>query len=1238
MPRLSRLSTGILAGWKSMRTKRPPVPPPAPAPSAPPIATVSSPTITEAGNLVFTVTLVTAPVGLAASFPISLGGGTATSGTDYTATLTNANFSSGVTIAGSTITVPVGVGSFTVTVATTSDTIDELDETTQLVVGGVTGIGTITDDDAAPTIASVSDASGTEGSTLVHTVTLSNASYTTTSHSISFTSITATAAVDYLLTSFSDSNLSNGVTYSLGTVYVPAGVVSFTVSVDTDDDAIAEGTETYQLTVGTATGTGTILDNDSVDSMALGYNVNVAPYANLMWQASAWQDPTNGYEFHSTQNQGLFTTSFPLVEYVLTVAQVSDNLPGGTYTWRNPDGNNIKIIDSDGATLVAYTTTTGGTFVLPAGKGIMILCKGGMTNSAGTRLGAFQIIIPGHTASWDAGDYFSTSWVNFHTTLGTSAIRTMDLGKTNSNLADTWARRTDMTGCTFSSKAHGIPFEVQLAMGVKLGVPVWMCVPTRFDDAAVASLATLINTTIAANPGLEVWLEYGNEIWNFGNSRFRNNTWWVTRLTFTKGTLAVSGSTFTKTAHGWLDDQRINTYLDWQSREVWANEEASADYYDGIAGGTLYVKVLTANTFELYRGAGATGGKITCPALVTQVIYDVWNEPAHDMHGNYATRAKQIWDIVDGICGAGVVKAVMAGQSADVGLDFISNRLANPTIHARVDYYADAPYYFPILMGGAIDRTSNTFTPKLWASHSVDATFRVYAAGATPTDPEIVAGTGQIASTTISHTYTGTPYTSGAGVAVVDGTSYKTYFVAVDSRGFTWIWGQTVAAAAVTDTVDVLDTYANQAMRAMAMMDDSEEAYQNIVNLAASKVAALAALNPDIQLVGYEGHSHDDQSTYNKPASILSWHESLQESSEQVAALVAYVNLLAASGYKKFFLFTDGEDQGPWGIADDVYDTSDPRFVALSAFAGQVPITTPLSLDAVEAWTATDPGAFPHTVHTFADATLTYSIVSGNSGNYAFSGANLQMVNNTGINFAVSVERILKCRATNGSTNAFFDVSVGTGPAVFYQVDDLAAFRGADDASNTEITQSKGGTIPLSAGSASTISGGYWNSNGGQYADSAATTATIATATEDVLMMLAVSDPDGEAAGGEALRLGVVPMMIFGKSGGGNWDCYIHNGTVDTGFNFGVAANSTKRVLWVWWDSVNQLAHWGVDNTPINPSAPTGDSIGITFPASFSRYLSTFRYNVGGWRVSKRVRTRAEVLSEVAQFKTDMGV
>ncbi|MRD47336.1 hypothetical protein GHT07_08590, partial [Caenimonas koreensis DSM 17982] len=218
------------------------------------VSSVSAASVTEGGNLVHTVTMSNA-ADHATSFAYSLGGGTASSG-DYTAA--SVSFSNLVTLSGGFVTVPANVSSFTVTVPTVGDAVDEFDETVNLTVGGASATGTIVDDDTA-TISSVSAASVTEGGNLVHTVTMSTTADHATSFAYSLGGGTASSG-DYTAASVS---FSNSVTLSGGFVTVPATVSSFTVTVPTVGDAVDEFDETVNLTVGGASATGTIVDDDT---------------------------------------------------------------------------------------------------------------------------------------------------------------------------------------------------------------------------------------------------------------------------------------------------------------------------------------------------------------------------------------------------------------------------------------------------------------------------------------------------------------------------------------------------------------------------------------------------------------------------------------------------------------------------------------------------------------------------------------------------------------------------------------------------------------------------------------------------------------------------------------------------------------------------------------------------------------------------------------------------------------
>ncbi|MFN4764681.1 hypothetical protein ACKGJN_16250, partial [Gillisia sp. Q332] len=222
------------------------------------VQSVSDATEIEGTDLTHTVTMTTASA-TDETYAFSVTDVTASAGTDYTATPV---FSNGVTYdpITMTITVPAGVTEFTVTFPGLTDLLDENDETYTLSVGGIEATGTIQDDDTAA-VQSVTDATEIEGTDLTHTVTMTTASATDETYAFSVTDVTASAGTDYTATPV----FSNGVTYDSGTglITVPAGVTEFTVTFPGLGDLIDENDETYTLSVGGQTATGTITDDDT---------------------------------------------------------------------------------------------------------------------------------------------------------------------------------------------------------------------------------------------------------------------------------------------------------------------------------------------------------------------------------------------------------------------------------------------------------------------------------------------------------------------------------------------------------------------------------------------------------------------------------------------------------------------------------------------------------------------------------------------------------------------------------------------------------------------------------------------------------------------------------------------------------------------------------------------------------------------------------------------------------------
>lgn len=200
---------------------------------------------------VFSVSLDAPRADAAVEFTYATADGSAISGRDYTAST-------------GTGTIAAGALSTTVSIPITTETVFEADETFTLAVydplnaslGDGSAIGTITNDDGLPAI-SLSDASITEGGSLVFTLSLSGPSDFVTTGTVTTETRTADLA-----------DFTSGI---INFVF-PAGATTTTVTVPTTGDSLVEGDETMRLVVssidgGLATGldnfgTGTIVDDD----------------------------------------------------------------------------------------------------------------------------------------------------------------------------------------------------------------------------------------------------------------------------------------------------------------------------------------------------------------------------------------------------------------------------------------------------------------------------------------------------------------------------------------------------------------------------------------------------------------------------------------------------------------------------------------------------------------------------------------------------------------------------------------------------------------------------------------------------------------------------------------------------------------------------------------------------------------------------------------------------------------
>ncbi len=269
-----------------------PIPPVDPEEPASPIviSSITGDNAAEGSNNTFSVSL-SGTTAAETTIVLTLAGDTATKGVDFNGTsvivvINGVSQTVPVNEDGTfQVTVPTNTNSFSVQVSTIDDNIYEGNETFTLSGAGtnsiVTGTATITDDgsnggtDDSPVVNGISSPTVSEGESATFDVSLSNASTTATTVTLTLAGGSATAGTD-----FTSSEVT--ITYQDGTtqtvavngdgsfeVAIPAGDTTFSISVQTTDDNVYEGSESFTLSGKTQSqttaisGTATIKDDDS---------------------------------------------------------------------------------------------------------------------------------------------------------------------------------------------------------------------------------------------------------------------------------------------------------------------------------------------------------------------------------------------------------------------------------------------------------------------------------------------------------------------------------------------------------------------------------------------------------------------------------------------------------------------------------------------------------------------------------------------------------------------------------------------------------------------------------------------------------------------------------------------------------------------------------------------------------------------------------------------------------------
>ncbi|WP_343630922.1 Ig-like domain-containing protein [Fluviicola sp.] len=312
-------------------------------------------TISENSGTIVTLTATLSSPTTVATVITLTNTGTATSGTDYTASAV-------------TITIPANSTTGTITITTINDGVYEGTETVITTITSITGgngatIGspasttvTITDDEAVPTVSISGGTTIAENSsgTVTLTVTLSGPASTATVVNLGYTG-TATSGTDYLA----------GVT----SVTIPANATTATLVIDPNDDLVYEGNETVIATITSVTGgngatigspastTTTIVDNETVPTVSISGGTTIAE--NSPGTVTLTVTLSGAASTATVVNLGYTGTATSGTDYVTGVTSVTIPANATTATLVI-DPNDDVIFEGNETVITTITSVSGG--------------------------------------------------------------------------------------------------------------------------------------------------------------------------------------------------------------------------------------------------------------------------------------------------------------------------------------------------------------------------------------------------------------------------------------------------------------------------------------------------------------------------------------------------------------------------------------------------------------------------------------------------------------------------------------------------------------------------------------------------------------------------------------------------------------------------------------------------------------------------------------------------------------
>lgn len=195
---------------------------------------------------------------------------------------------------------------------------------------------------------------------------------------------------------------------------------------------------------------------------------------------------------------------------------IDGHYPGGRYTVLY-DGRGTLAYGRDAVRIDAESAPGRDVVqVTPTGGGIWLRILATDPDRSGDYLRNIRVLPPG----------LETTTETFHPlflerTAKYRSLRFMQWMDVNGSTLARWSDRPRMDDARWMNPGRGVPIEVTVALANRLHAEAWYSIPHQADDDFVQRFAEMVRDTLA--PGLKVWVEYSNEVWNgsFGYDQSR---------------------------------------------------------------------------------------------------------------------------------------------------------------------------------------------------------------------------------------------------------------------------------------------------------------------------------------------------------------------------------------------------------------------------------------------------------------------------------------------------------------------------------------------------------------------------------------------------------------------------------------------------------------------------------------------------------------------------------------------